>query len=665
MKLKNNFPLVTLAALCVPMLSIGSDAVDTAVSYDDAQASLPVVPPEVGADVLFACDFQETADADLFVTYDRDGLTPSSAMLTLGFQTGTPWIFTFRDSYTSTNYYAGSTSSYNPAGQADDWLVTRDAIAVPESGYVLTWCSQSLDTQLRDGFSVYVSTTGNQPENFTEAPVFTIEEEESGLTTNADGEWVEHTVSLDDYAGQNIWIAFVNDSYDKNVLLLDDISVLRRRVVTLTSLLPAATTDDEVTVTATVTAIDDVVDSFNAYFMVDDDNQYGEAFTGLDLQPGESYTFTITQPMALGEAGGYTSYQLWVECAGVNEVITDSVAHYAFEPQHKVVIEEGTGQWCGWCPMGILSFEYLKEQYPDQFIGIAVHNDDVMTVTEYDRGLGFTAFPTGIANRTVLCQPMTAAYALTGAGTFADAFLAQLALVPEAEVRLTGVTMGADSVLTFTSQTRFALDAVSEDYRLAYVVMSNGFVASGFQVNYLYNGSDYPIFGKFGPGGEWGQQAIVGYPYDDVACCIEPSFDGAAGVIPASPVVGETYAHEFSIDLSQCRNIAEGVGLELVALLIDGTDGSVVNADKYVISSDSGSGIEDQYSDGLTLSYAAGHLTLSGQHDGITVYTTGGMVAMTAGSMVSDLDLSSLADGIYIVSVASDSGRKVMKVVVD
>ena len=38
---------------------------------------------------------------------------------------------------------------------------------------------------------------------------------------------------------------------------------------------------------------------------------------------------------------------------------------------------------------------------------------------------------------------------------------------------------------------------------------------------------------------------------------------------------------------------------------------------------------------------------------------------MTAGSMVSDLDLSSLADGIYIVSVASDSGRKVMKVVVD
>ena len=29
------------------------------------------------------------------------------------------------------------------------------------------------------------------------------------------------------------------------------------------------------------------------------------------------------------------------------------------------------------------------------------------------------------------------------------------------------------------------------------------------------------------------------------------------------------------------------------------------------------------------------------------------------------VDLSSLADGIYIVSVASDNGRKVMKVVVD
>lgn len=84
-----------------------------------------------------------------------------------------------------------------------------------------------------------------------------------------------------------------------------------------------------------------------------------------------------------------------------------------------------------------------------------------------------------------------------------------------------------------------------------------------------------------------------------------------------------------------------------------------------VVSFDGASGIEDEYSDGLALSYAAGHFTVEGNHGGIIVYTTGGLMVKSVGSEVSDLDLSSLGDGIYLVKVLFDGGHKVMKVVVD
>lgn len=584
MKAKNYFPLLLLAAACGLAASCSDDNEDlTGDTGLQPPASLPVTPPVTGDDVLFSCGFQELSDSAKWVMWDVDGLTPTAMMLSVGFRSGTPWLLRMRDTYESTNYYAGSTSAYTPAGQADDWLVTRDAIVVPTAGYTLSWNSQAYDPSARDGLKVLVSTTGNTPEDFTDAPVFEVAEEESGATENADGEWVSHRVSLNDYAGQSIWVAFVNQSYDKSIILLDDVQVSLKRYVTLQSLVVDRSTDDAVTVSGVVTALDDEVRGFNAYFMVDSTNQFGQAFDDVVLQPGEDYTFTLDVPMSLGDLGGYTDYQFWVECNGMPEVVGGSVAHLAFEPMHKVVVEEGTGQWCGFCPLGILAFEYLKEQYPDQFVGIAVHNNDNMMVSEYNAGLYFSEFPMGKVNRTVDCQPMADDYQLTGTGTFHDTFVGELAKIPEAEVRLADVTVDADSVVSMTSNVRFAMNAESDDYRLAYVVMSNGYVAPGSQANYLYNGN-YETFGQFGPGGEWGQQYFEGYPYDDVACCIEPSFGGATGVIPASPVLGETYTHDFSIDLKDCQNIAEGVGLELVVMLIDGADGSIVNADKYVIA---------------------------------------------------------------------------------
>lgn len=84
-----------------------------------------------------------------------------------------------------------------------------------------------------------------------------------------------------------------------------------------------------------------------------------------------------------------------------------------------------------------------------------------------------------------------------------------------------------------------------------------------------------------------------------------------------------------------------------------------------VISFDGASGIGEATADGVGLSYTDNQLTITGEHGAVTVFTTGGTVALTAGGNASQIDLSSLAGGVYVVKVAFDGGHKVMKVLVD
>lgn len=107
-----------------------------------------------------------------------------------------------------------SASYYQPFGKSDDWLITP-AINIPETA-VMTWDGLSLDNQNRDAYEVLVSTTDNSPSSFTEV-LFKVEKEENVLTTR--------TLSLNDYEGQTIYIAFRNVSNDKFLLVIDNIFV--------------------------------------------------------------------------------------------------------------------------------------------------------------------------------------------------------------------------------------------------------------------------------------------------------------------------------------------------------------------------------------------------------------------------------------------------------
>ena len=147
-----------------------------------------------------------------FALYDVDGNEPSVDMANLGFAVGTPWICVTEGE--DDNAVAASTSWYRKAGTSNDWMVTTP-FEVKETSAVLTWRARATDADYRDGYKVFLSTTGNTVADFSGDPVFSVSKE--NVT------WTEHEVSLADYVGKTIWVAFVNTTKDRSMLYVDDI----------------------------------------------------------------------------------------------------------------------------------------------------------------------------------------------------------------------------------------------------------------------------------------------------------------------------------------------------------------------------------------------------------------------------------------------------------
>lgn len=102
----------------------------------------------------------------------------------------------------SYSYFDGSNQGLAP----DNWLISRQ-IQLPSNGnYILSWAVQGMNNQYyNEHYSVYLSTTGREPANFT-----TQLYSETINTPNA----VNRSVSLTNYRGQTIRIAFRHHNSD-------------------------------------------------------------------------------------------------------------------------------------------------------------------------------------------------------------------------------------------------------------------------------------------------------------------------------------------------------------------------------------------------------------------------------------------------------------------
>jgi hypothetical protein len=154
-----------------------------------------------------------------------------------------------------TNIVMLSNSWFDSPGLADNWLITKNILLSAHD--TLFWKSAPRQTpRYCDGYEVLLSTTTNEDLAFSHL-LFTAAQMDSILGTNdsifagysfspdtafihgADGTYTEYdadsarllgvlrtfSVPLDTYAGQNIFIAFHHNSFDDNLIAIDDILI--------------------------------------------------------------------------------------------------------------------------------------------------------------------------------------------------------------------------------------------------------------------------------------------------------------------------------------------------------------------------------------------------------------------------------------------------------
>jgi hypothetical protein len=242
-------------------------------------------------------------------------------------------------------------------------------------------------------------------------------------------------------------------------------------------------------------------------------------------------------------------------------------------PAKKVIIEEGTGTWCGWCPRGAVAMEAMYNNHPNDFIGIAVHNSDPMTVTAYDNGANFSGFPGCNVDRVLLDQGVSE-------NAFETYYQERISVVSPASISI--LSSGTGSSITLDVSATFYTSFSSANYRLGVIVIEDNVTgtASGYnQTNYYSGGGNGPMGGYENLPDPVPAADMV---YDHVGRALLGGYSGQTNSVPTSLSDGQTASYTFNYTVPSTSNIAN---MKAVAVLIDQTTGEIVNANSIGLGS--------------------------------------------------------------------------------
>jgi hypothetical protein len=286
-----------------------------------------------------------------------------------------------------TDTFAVSTSWLIPTGTSGSWLITP-TISNIASNSVLTWEAMAPDANNLDGYDVYVSTntvTAPSVGDFTTL-VYT--------TAAENNIWQTRSISLGAFAGQNIRIAFKNNSIDKYQLWLDDIVVknipnaydvigksndtYKYSVINTNNSIIATFQNNGYTPISSVTL--NYKAGNNA--VVSETQNLSTALNYLGIQQ-----FTISAPL-IATLPSYNDLKVWVsningqaDQFNSNDTVVGSITISSSIPDKKIVVEEFTGATYGWCPDGQTKLFAIDTALATSNVIVAsIHDHDNMSV---------------------------------------------------------------------------------------------------------------------------------------------------------------------------------------------------------------------------------------------------------------------------------------------
>jgi hypothetical protein len=304
-------------------------------------------------------------------------------------------------------------------------------------------------------------------------------------------------------------------------------------------------------------------------------NNYSQSVTGVNIASTSNYAVTLNSlPLVAGNQV-YTATVSNVNGA-IDDVSSDDTLVGSINPVvpavgKMVVSEEGTGTWCQWCPRGAVFMDQFNTKYSQFWAGIAVHNGDPMTVTDYDASFGalISGYPSSLVDRGTDVDP---------SGMTPD-FLTRVQVAPKAFIT-NGATWDAASRTLNVSVTADFQASANNNYKLACVLTEDGVTGtgSGYNQSNAYSGGNNGVMGGYEALGNPVPAAQM--VYDHVARAIAPSFSGYTNSFPATVASGDMHTINFSFVLPTTWNENE---IHIVGLLID-PQGRIDNAGKATIT---------------------------------------------------------------------------------
>lgn len=458
---------------------------------------------------------------------------------------------------------------------------TIDLTTVPSFGLNLIYSvgTPSSAPLQAEHYAIYVSTASDTTTILSTTPVF----EETIIDPNLIN---TRYVNLSAYAGQKVFLTFRHyNTIGMGLLIIDNIEL---RTISLND---ANLIESEINKYAalnsnnplSIIVKNDGLNPINS-LSVDwnDGSSHLQTISGLNIASGS--TDTITHPTMVS-ASTAVEKTLNITITEVNSTNDSNPANNndtirfntvsTIAPK-KVVFEEGTGTWCGWCPRGTVAMESILLAHPNEAICIAVHAMDSMELTEYATGANFSSFPNVNVNRKLLGKNVASSL-------FEEYFLNQISIIPPAQISINGTLSGNN--LTVYTNTHFYTPITNAEFNIAVVITEdNVHGTTGYdQTNYYsFESGNYPLVGA---GHDWQSETnpipASNMNYDHVGRVLLGGYNGLSGTIPTTILDGTISSSNFTYTIPDSSNINN---LNVVALLIDNSDGSIVNATSTKIS---------------------------------------------------------------------------------
>ncbi len=619
--------------------------------------------------------------------YEGDHNTPTDDMVAWKFDADNqPWNFSIRETNTSTNIAAGSTSMYDPAGKSDDWMVTPQ-LFLPDKFCYLSFKAQSYRMRKSDYLkvlvwesdsSVYTLNANAIAKIKNEATVVFNQKLSPGMSEEEiDNDWTDYRVDLPQYGGKNIYIAFLNDNENQSAIFVDSIVVKRNMkfLVALTTV-ESVVNKESIEIKGRVTANDDAAtfSSVTVELYDSEGTKVDEVnATGLSLNKGARYDFAFTKPLPL-TVGVANEFKLKTTLDGNTSEAKYSIKNLAFNPTKRVVLEEVTGTTCINCPQGILAIENLEKLYHDQFIPISLHTytGDALNTgqDDYAAFLGLAAAPSGIVQRNgYISYPMgtdrqTFATTFTNGNTlWADLVAAELQKPADAEINATVTIDEAAQTYSVPVSVKYALNAKNLNLNLFLVILEDGIIS--YQTN-AFGSSTEAIFGEWGKGGRYSASTNYNVTHNDVVRSSMNTYNGFGGHLPQTVEAGTEYTATLgAYDIPGVINNINKT--KAVVMLIDANDGRLINAACAKFPGYANA-IDEVQSDAAThaIGYANGRLTVIGEGAAtVQVYSiSGALLGSATGNGSFDMPISGY-NGSAIVKVTGNGTTLVKKLMIN